>query len=235
MSPTSAASLATTGNKGDTGRTAAILPASQQTLHTIALTARIVLLPAALLAIIAAFTDRPLEGGLVEAGTVVGALAVATLAGFSLYSAQPRVDLGAVMFAMLLAGGEAIQGFGLIGEPYISTVYALPVVVWLALFGGAVALALTIPVGPAGSVRQLFDAPPFSAPAQTTADSHHSPGSRTAQSPSAAASQTPPGWYPSPDGSSARWWDGSAWTEHRRDLGEFGGQQAKSPGGERSA
>lgn len=31
-----------------------------------------------------------------------------------------------------------------------------------------------------------------------------------------AASGPPPGWYQDPDGELTRWWDGTAWTEHRK-------------------
>lgn len=29
----------------------------------------------------------------------------------------------------------------------------------------------------------------------------------------------PPGWLPDPGGTGERWWDGAAWTEHRRQAG----------------
>lgn len=215
MSATTDAPPVMTTSNTDASRVAAILPVNEQALRTIALAARIELLPAALLAMIAAFTDRPLQGGLVEAGTVVGALAVATLASISLYAAQPRLDLGATAIAMLLAGGQAIQGFGLVGEPYVSHAYALPIVAWLALFAGAVALALTIPVGVAERVNPLF--------ARLQIGPNDGPAAAPAASGIGGASQAAtPGWYPSPDGAGARWWDGKAWTDHKRDMSELG-------------
>ena len=32
----------------------------------------------------------------------------------------------------------------------------------------------------------------------------------------ATPSGPPPGWYQDPDGELTRWWDGTAWTEHRK-------------------
>ncbi|WP_039932103.1 DUF2510 domain-containing protein [Streptomyces viridochromogenes] len=42
----------------------------------------------------------------------------------------------------------------------------------------------------------------------------------------------PPGWYPDPHGPHLeRWWDGTAWTEHRRAPGSPAGPVPTSPGG----
>lgn len=221
MSATTGPSRMLTGGAKAADAPAAILPASKATLRTVALTARIVLLPAALLATIAAFTDRPMEGGLVEAAVVVGALAVGTLAGVGLYAPQSRLDLGAVVMAMLLAGGQAVQGFGFVAESYGSYAYALPIVAWLALFGGALALALTIPLGAAEASSSSLPWPSaVAAPAPSSAG---------------AGSQAPAGWYPSPDGTFARWWDGQAWTEHHRDMSEFDAHKTSAACGNQRA
>lgn len=218
---------------GEHGQATA-MPMSHDTLHSVALGARIALFPAALLAIVAAFVNRPLDGALIEVGTVLGALGLATLAALSLHSPRPKADLGAVMLAMLLAGGQALQGFGLVAGGYFSTAYALPIIAWLTLFGGGLALAATLPLGAksVGQARVPKAASGFARGWPEPAGAANSPasggsfGAQKAASTNAAAgpanaSGPGAGWYPAPDGKTARWWDGSAWTDQRRELSEL--------------
>lgn len=210
---------------------------SWETIRTAAFVGRISLIGAALLTVIAAFVNRPVDGPLVIVCTTILALAMGILAGFGLVRPQRGFDLGATVIALLLAGAEAVQAFGFIGKAYYGTLFVMPMLAWLALLVGGLALATVLLPGPvaenpaavANAVGRATAAGPGYGPAAAgTPGGYPFPGAGGAAVAGASAfgatavvADPEPGWYPSPDGETARRWDGETWTGERRPLSDF--------------
>lgn len=257
-------------------------PALWSGIRHAALAGRLALLPAALFTLLAAWINRPVDGGLVGVVITLMALGLAALAGLSLLSARRSLDAGAALLALLLAGAEAIQAFGLLGTGVGDfggrEFYVLPFLAWALLLAGGLPLfaallpgptataprdipnpfaaaasaaakrsassgttTSTPPVGPpqrgsgpkapTGSGQPSAPSPtgprpdsPFARPAEAAATPPATTVAPAATPVAPVAAETPePGWYPSPDGTTARWWNGSSWSDDRRPLSDFDG------------
>lgn len=269
-------------------------PAVWSAVRHAAFVGRLALLPAALFTLLAAWLNRPVDGTLVGVIVTLMALGLAALAALSLLSARRGLDAGAALLALLLAGAEAIQAFGLlgsgVGEFGGREFYVLPFLAWLLLLGGGLALFSGLVPGPVATATRAVPNPiaaaaaaaanraasgttgstppvgppqsgsgpaaptgggspsaappsgprpdsPFARPAEAGAPPADAPSASGAAAPPTTASadatttaspaESPePGWYPSPDGTTARWWDGGSWSDDRRPLSDFEGDGA---------
>lgn len=201
---------------------------------------------AAITALLAAILDHTGSVNIPFLLRLFGALALLACATASLIRPMRALDLGSVALAALLAGAASIWAFNSFDTSVIS------LFAWFLLlgFGGAVAAGLIS--GPpivdeafSDQMTNLFSPPPAPAtPEPAPAGSEpppppppppqSGPAAPTppapVESPSTVSSATqasakPAGWYAQDDGLTARWWDGSSWTEHTRPLSDSGTQQ----------
>lgn len=184
------------------------------------------LLLAGIIALLAAILD--LSGGvnIPFLLRLFGALALLICSIAAMIRPLRALDVGTVALAGLLAGAASVWAF----DPYEISVISLFAWFLLLGFGGAVAAGLidgppVVDQAFSSQMANLFSAgqastlPPPPSPAPPSA-----PAAEAAPTPAAAPAEQPnsdgkpAGWYAQDDGQTARWWDGSAWTEHTRSL-----------------
>jgi hypothetical protein len=140
----------------------ALSPSAWQTVRVVAFGGRLTLLLAAFVTLLAAWINRPLEGAFVGVFVTLMALGLGALAGLSAFAGVRRqLDAGAALLALLLAGGEAIQAFGLVGETVYGakTFYVLPMFAWILLLAGGLALFATLLPGPIATATHQIPNP----------------------------------------------------------------------------
>jgi hypothetical protein len=180
-----------------------VSPTTWGLLRQAAFAGRLALLPAAFVTLLAAWINRPLEGGFAGVVVTLLALGLAGLAWRSLQGARRGLDAGAAALALVLAGGEALQAFGLVGTGVGALggkeFYVLPLLAWLLLLVGGLALFASLVPGPvAANTRAVPNpfagrtAPSGAAPEPAAPTSRFAPSAPpTGPSPQAAAWSAP--------------------------------------------
>lgn len=183
------------------------------------------LLLAGIIALLAAILD--LDGGvnIPFLLRLFGALALLICTIAAMIRPLRALDVGTVALAALLAGAASVWAF----DPYEISVISLFAWFLLLGFGGAVAAGLIS--GPpivdrafSSQMANLFSAgqtsplPPPSGPTGPPVPPAEGETPSAAGPAETASDDKPAGWYAQDGGGTARWWDGSAWTEHTRPL-----------------
>ncbi len=208
---------------------------------------------AAIIALLAAILDLTGSVTIPFLLRLFGALALLACATAGMIRPMRALDLGAVALSALLAGAASIWAFNSFDTSVISLfAWFLLLGFGGAVASGLVSGPPVVDRAFSDQMTNLFSPPPAAAtpaaaatptppaaaappppPAPTEPEPKPAPAASPAPSPpppppAATAPQAdakPAGWYAQEDGLTARWWDGSSWTEHTRALPNSGTQQ----------